>query len=390
MSTLFLSLFLIIFVLFFVTLRIFVPKIYTRYQKYDSLAVLPIIILIISILLLNAFGLTHSILIAIALSLVIFLSNLRNFYNLCIGLDRDDYHPLFKVVSLIQNILLLIFLIILIIYFPTILKTQKSQSMIFYGSHKAGFFEKTNILEKTTAKLDLYNAIYEDEEKSTVETEISTEETETEQIIQETQKTEEQIVEKEKPSPKNVIYLSDVFVTTQDVQGTLSYLADKGYNVFAFSFFDKLNYFNNFMDSKTYSPFFLRYEYKNKSENLQKNKEMFLHQKITEFTSILTMMEKFDQLPVYILAEGNCIPAAEEIQQKYPQAVLGIYKINVDDKIEGYIDGFANIQQTKPLESAIIKLPKNRSWDNAKRIAFFADKKFTTYETYRNLQENNK
>ncbi|MBQ1197567.1 MAG: hypothetical protein IIX47_03080 [Spirochaetaceae bacterium] len=386
MSTLFLSLFLIIFVLFFVTLRIFVPKIYTRYQKYDSLAVLPIIILIISILLLNAFGLTHSILIAIALSLVIFLSNLRNFYNLCIGLDRDDYHPLFKVVSLIQNILLLIFLIILIIYFPTILKTQKSQSMIFYGSHKAGFFEKTNILEKTTAKLDLYNAIYEEEEKSTVETEISTEETETEQIIQETQKTEEQIVEKEKPSPKNVIYLSDVFVTTQDAQGTLSYLADKGYNVFAFSFFDKLNYFNNFMDSKTYSPFFLRYEYKNKSENLQKNKEMFVHQKITEFTSILTMMEKFGQLPVYILAEGNCIPAAEEIQQKYPQAVLGIYKINVDDKIEGYIDGFANIQQTKPLESAIIKLPKNRSWDNAKRIAFFADKKFTTYETYRNLQ----
>ena len=386
MSTLFLSLFLIIFVLFFVTLRIFVPKIYARYQKYDSLAVLPIIILIISILLLNAFGLTHSILIAIALSLVIFLSNLRNFYNLCIGLDRDDYHPLFKVVSLIQNILLLIFLIILIIYFPTILKTQKSQSILFYGSHKAGFFEKTNLLEKTTAKLDLYNAIYEEEEKSTVETEISTEETETEQFIQETQKTEEQIVEIAKPSPKNVIYLSDVFVTTQDAQGTLSYLADKGYNVFAFSFFDKLNYFNNFMDSKTYSPFFLRYEYKNKSENLQKNKEMFVHKKITEFTSILTMMEKFGQLPVYILAEGNCIPAAEEIQQKYPQAVLGIYKINVDDKIEGYIDGFANIQQTKPLESAIIKLQKNRSWDNAKRIAFFADKKFTTYETYRNLQ----
>ena len=115
---------------------------------------------------------------------------------------------------------------------------------------------------------------------------------------------------------------------------------------------------------------------------------MFVHQKITEFTSILTMMEKFGQLPVYILAEGNCIPAAEEIQQKYPQAVLGIYKINVDDKIEGYIDGFANIQQTKPLESAIIKLPKNRSWDNAKRIAFFADKKFTTYETYKNLQNS--
>lgn len=386
MSTLFLSLFLVIFVLFFVTLRIFVPKVYSRQQNLDSLSILPILMVIVALLTLNGFGLTHSILISILLSFFIFIVNIRRFYNLCIGLDRDVYHPLFKVVSLIQNILLLLFLIILLIYFPTILKTQKSQSILFYGSHKAGFFEKTNLLEKTTAKLDLYNAIYEEEEKSTVETEISTEETETEQFIQETQKTEEQIVEIAKPTPKNVIYLSDVFVTTQDAQGTLSYLADKGYNVFAFSFFDKLNYFNNFMDSKTYSPFFLRYEYKIKSENLQKNKEMFVHQKITEFTSILTMMEKFGQLPVYILAEGNCIPAAEEIQQKYPQAVLGIYKINVDDKIEGYIDGFANIQQTKPLESAIIKLPKNRSWDNAKRIAFFADKKFTTYETYKNLQ----
>ena len=390
MSTLFLSLFLIIFVLFFVTLRIFVPKLYTRYQKYDSLAVLPIIILIISFLLLNAFGLTHSVLIAIILSIIVFFSNFRNFYNLCIGLNKDSYGPGFIAISILQNITLVAFLLLLLIFFPPLLKTEKPNSMIFYGSHKAGFFEKTSILEKTTAKLDIYEAVFEEEEKTeTEESEILIEETNSDEIIQETQK-EEQIVEKEKPSPKNVIYLSDVFVTTQDAQGTLSYLADKGYNVFAFSFFDKLNYFNNFMDSKTYSPFFLRYEYKNKSENLQKNKEMFVHQKITEFTSILTMMEKFGQLPVYILAEGNCIPAAEEIQQKYPQAVLGIYKINVDDKIEGYIDGFANIQQTKPLESTIIKLPKNRSWDNAKRIAFYADKKFTTYETYRNLQENNK
>ena len=387
MSTLFLSLFLIIFVLFFVTLRVFVPKIYTRYQKYDSLAVLPIIILIISFLLLNAFGLTHSILIAIFLSLIVFLFNLRNFYNLCTGLNKDSYGPGFIVISILQNIALVAFLLLLLFYFPPILKTEKPSSMIFYGSHKAGYFEKTSIFEKTTAKLDIYQAVYEEEETVTEESEISTEETNSEEIIKETEKEEKQIVEKEKPSPKNVIYLSDVFVTTQDAQGTLSYVADKGYNVFAFSFFDKLNYFNNLKDSYSFSPFFMRYAYTNQDENILKNTEMFVHQKIIEYTSILTIMENFGQLPVYILAEGNCIAAAEEIQDKYPQAILGIYKINVDDKIEGYIDGFANLQQTKPLESAIIKLPQNRSWDNAKRIAFFADKKFTTYETYRNLQQ---
>lgn len=391
MSTLFLSLFLIIFVLFFVTLRIFVPKLYTRYQKYDSLAVLPIIILVISFLLLNAFGLTHSILIAIILSIIVFFSNLRNFYNLCIGLNKDSYGPGFIAISILQNITLVAFLLLLLIFFPPLLKTEKPNSMIFYGSHKAGFFEKTSILEKTTAKLDIYEAVFEEEEKTeTEESEILIEETNSDEIIQETQEKEEEIFEKEKPSPKNVIYLSDVFVSIQDAQGTLSYLADKGYNVFAFSFFDKLNYFDNYKDSHSLSPFFMRYAYKNQDENLSKKKEMLIHKKITEYTSVLTLMENFEQLPVYILAEGNCIPAAEEIQQKYPQAVLGIYKINVDDPIEGYIDGFANIQQTKPLESVIIKLPKNRSWDNAKRIAFFADKKFTTYETYRNLQENNK
>ena len=389
MSTLFLSLFLIIFVLFFVTLRIFVPKLYTRYQKYDSLAVLPIIILAISFLLLNAFGLTHSILIAIILSIIVFFSNLRNFYNLCIGLNKDSYGPGFIAISILQNITLVAFLLLLLIFFPPLLKTEKPNSMIFYGSHKAGFFEKTSIFEKTTAKLDIYNAVFEEfeEEIVTEESEISTEETDSEEIIQETQEKEEEIFEKEKPSPKNVIYLSDVFVSTQDAQGTLSYLADKGYNVFAFSFFDRLNYFDNYKDSHSLSPFFMRYAYKNQDENLSKKKEMFIHQKTTEYTSVLTLMENFGQLPVYILAEGNCIAAAEEIQQKYPQAVLGIYKINIDDKIEGYIDGFANLQQTKPLESAIIKLPQNRSWDNAKRIAFYADKKFTTYETYRNLQQ---
>ncbi|MBQ5847767.1 MAG: hypothetical protein IIW49_02500, partial [Treponema sp.] len=367
--SLFLSLFLIIFVLFFVTLRIFVAKLYTRYQKYDSLAVLPIIILVISFLLLNAFGLTHSILIAIILSVIVFFSNLRNFYNLCIGLNKDSYGPGFIAISILQNITLVAFLLLLLIFFSPLLKTEKPNSMIFHGSHKAGFFEKTSILEKTTAKLDIYEAVFEEEEKTeTEESEILIEETDSEEIIQETQK-EEQIVEKEKPSPKNVIYLSDVFVSIQDAQGTLSYLADKGYNVFAFSFFDKLNYFDNYKDSHSLSPFFMRYAYKNQDENLYKKKEMLIHKKITEYTSVLTLMENFEQLPVYILAEGNCIPAAEEIQQKYPQAVLGIYKINVDDQIEGYIDGFANIQQTKPLESVIIKLPKNRSWDNAKRIA---------------------
>ena len=390
MSTLFLSLFLIIFVLFFVTLRIFTPKIYTRYQKYDSLAVLPIIILVISFLLVNAFGLTHSILIAIFLSIIVFFSNLKNFYNLCVGLNKDTYGPGFIIISVLQNITLVAFLLLLLVFLPPLLKTEKPSSMIFYGSHKAGYFEKTSIFEKTTAKLDIYNAVFEEEEtvtSVTEESEISTEETNSEEIIQETEKEEEQIVEKEKPTPKNVIYLSDIFVTTQDAQGTLSYLADKGYNVFAFSFFDKLNYFNNFKDSHSFSPFFMRYAYKNQDENISKNTEMFIHQKTTEYTSVLTLMENLGQLPVYILAEGNCIPAAEEIQQKYPQAVLGIYKINVDDKIEDYIDGFANLQQTKPLESAIIKLPQNRSWDNAKRIAFYADKKFTTYETYRNLQQ---
>ena len=279
MSTLFLSLFLIVFVLFIVTLRIFIPKMYTKYQKYDSLAILPVITVITSFLLINAYGLTVSIIIAISLSLIVFLTNLRRFYNLCIGLDKDSYSPGFIIISILQSIVIFVFFVLILIYLPPLLKTEKPSSMIFYGSHKAGYFEKTSIFEKTTAKLDIYQAVFEEEETSTSvteESEITTEETNSEEIIQETEKAEEQIVEKEKPTPKNVIYLSDVFVTTQDAQGTLSYLADKGYNVFAFSFFDKLNYFNNFKDSHSFSPFFMRYAYKNQDENISNKKEKFI------------------------------------------------------------------------------------------------------------------
>ena len=399
MSMLFLSLFLVIFVLFFVTLRIFAPKIYSRQQNLDSLSILPILMVIVCILILNGYGLSHTILIALILSIFVFLVNVRRFYNLCIGLNRDDYHPLFKIVSIIQNILLLAFLLLLLVYFPPILKTQKAESAIFYGSHKAGFFVKTSLLEKTSAKLDIYFAPEPQVEKTETSQENSISNSNENQEVQIEEQNENQVKEinllaensteqTEATEPKNVIYLSDVFVTTQDAQGTLSYLADKGYDVYAFSFFDKLNYFNNYKDSHSFSPFFMRYEYKNQSENLQKNKEMFVHQKTTEFTSALTLMESMGKLPAFIIAEGNCIEAAENIRQKYPQAILGIYKINVDDKIEGYIDGFSNIQQTKPLEAKILGFPRDKSWDNAKRIAFFADKKFTTYQTYNDLQNS--
>ena len=402
MSMLFLSLFLVIFVLFFVTLRIFVPKVYSRQQNLDSLSILPILMVIVCILILNGYGLTHTILIALFLSVFVFLVNVRRFYNLCIGLNRDDYHPLFKIVSIIQNILLLAFLVLLLVYFPPILKTQKAESSIFYGSHKAGFFVKTSLLEKTSAKLDVYFAPKnlaqeENEQNEIVDAEKITETTEETYLAQEnSESTEiqevqieeqtEEVLENPVEKPKNVIYISDIFVTNQDAQGTLSYLADKGYDVYAFTFFDKLNYFNNFMDSKTFFPFFLRYEYKKNPENIEKNKEIFIHQKTSEFTSALTLMESMGKLPAFILAEGNCIEVAEIIREKYPQVILGIYKINVDDKIEGYIDGFANLQQTKPLEAKILGFPHDKSWDNAKRIAFFADKKFTTYQTYNNLQ----
>ncbi|MBQ1197841.1 MAG: hypothetical protein IIX47_04480, partial [Spirochaetaceae bacterium] len=120
MSTLFLSLFLIIFVLFIVTLRIFIPKMYTKYQKYDSLAILPIITVAISFLLINAYGLTLSIIIAICLSLIVFFSNLRRFYNLCIQLDKDSYSTGFMVVSIFQSVLILSFFALLLIYFPPV------------------------------------------------------------------------------------------------------------------------------------------------------------------------------------------------------------------------------------------------------------------------------
>ncbi len=386
MSMLFLSLFLVIFVLFFITLRIFVPKVYSKQQNLDSLSILPILMVIVCILILNGYGLTHTILIALLLSIFVFLVNLRRFYNLCIGLCRDDYHPLFKIVSIIQNILLLAFLLLLLFYFPPILKTQKAESAIFFGTHKSGFFVKTNLLEKTSAKIDVYFAP-ETQVETTEEinfTQVNSESTEIQEVQIEEQNAE--LVENQVEEPKNVIYLSDIFVTNQDAQGTLSYLAEKGYDVYAFSFFDKINYFNNFMDAKSFFPFFLRYEYKKHPENIEKNKEMFIHQKTTEFTSALTLMESMGKLPAFILAEGNCIEVAEIIREKYPQAISGIYKINVDDKIEGYIDGFANIQQTKPLEAKMLGFPRDKSWDNAKRIAFFADKKFTTYQTYNDLQ----
>lgn len=372
MSALFIGILLVVIALLPVTIRVFSPKLFERQQKLDSLSIVPVILLLVCFLLFCAFGCTYSILIVTTITFIVFLTNLRNFYNLCMGLTRGSFSFPIKIISILQTIILVIILITVFVYSPVLIKNEQPKVTSYYGSSKSGYQIREDFFEKTTAQQFLFKA-YKAEEETSEDIIEENPETSIEKSI-ETQKNEIQV--------KNVLYIPDIYVMLQDSQGTLSFLAEKGYDVHGFAFYDtRINYFNNYKDNSVFRNFCLRNEYAKNKEKLIKNNELFINAKKKEYISALKILKNENITSVYILAEGNCVQAAREIQNQYPELVVAVYEIKADEKLmDNYIDGFANLQQTRPFEAAMIKLPKNRNWDNAKKISFSADKYFSYFQ----------
>lgn len=356
MSALFIGIVLVVIALLPVTIRVYSSKLFERQQKLDSLSIVPVVLLLVCFLLFCAFGCTYSIIIITTITFIIFLTNLKNFYNLCMGLTRGSYSFPIKIISILETIVLLIVLIVLFIYSPVLIKNKQPKVTSYYGSSKSGYQVREDFFEKTTAQQFLFEA-YKSED------ETNSEETENAQI-------------------KNVLYIPDVYIMLQDSQGTLSFLAEKGYDVHGFTFYDsRINYFNSYKDNSVFRNFCLRVEYSTNKEKLLKNSELFINAKKKEYLSALKILQSENVSSVYILAEGNCVQAAREIQNQFPELVIAVYEIKADEKqMDNYIDGFANLQQTRPFESKMLKLPKNKNWDNAKKISFSADKYFSYFQ----------
>ncbi|MGP1587517.1 MAG: hypothetical protein ACTTHG_04165 [Treponemataceae bacterium] len=429
MSSYFSGLILIVIVLFPAAIRLYVPKIYSNYRMKDPLSVLPIFSIIISLVMFFVYDFKYETLIAFCLSVFCFICNIAQIYNFCIGLQRVSFSPFFKVLGIIQTVFIISFTVTIIYFSPPLITNKNSTKIIFYGNEKKGFFVKNTIFEKTSAKLEIYkpyeniHELYtppeeylaqdrqtiselvtktkeinisveekrntygdflklEEIDKSNVRKQKRREEKERRQAEKFARKKLQKKISKYVPEEKSypsVIFVSDIFVDNDDCDGILTYLAERGYEVYSLKYYDKkLTFFGNILDSKIFLTQNLRKQNMMNSDKLIENYDNFVDFNKNKYLKSLVLMESIEKLPAYIIADGYCIPAALKIKEEYPDKILGVYEINKHDKIVNYYDGYGDFQAKYPLDASFLQLPKQKNWDNAKRIAFYADKYFRT------------
>ena len=387
-----------------VPMRTYVHSHVHNAKKTDYFTVLPLISFCICILLFFVYGFTWSILIATVITLIILFSNITRFYRFCSHLNKEPFSTPFVSFSIFQTILLLGFFVVLCVFFPSFVNSKISKTITFSGSQKSGYEKKSSSPSVTAAKLVVYSGAHNDfgfgkkdsttAENKADESGVSKNESEqlaqleqteeSEQIVQashieqnEQAENTEQIELEGEQSPV-VLFISDIFVDESDSIGTLSYLAEKGYDVYALSFYDrKLSYFEDWRDFYVIFKSFARYENKLKPDNLNKKYDTITRFNYDKYKAALEIMTNLGVENFYILADGFCISAANQIMTENPDKILSVYNINHDNEIAGYVDGHGNLSATRPLEWILLGYTMNRKWDNAKRIAYYADKKFS-------------
>ena len=387
MSLLFLSLVLVVLINLPVPMRAFVHSHIHNAKKTDYFTVLPLISFIICILLFFVYGFTWSILFATVITFFIGISNVERFYRFCSHLNRAPFSVGFIAVSIIQTILLLGFFVVLCVFCPSFVNTKVSKTVAFSGSNVLGYEPKGMSLSTTDAKLTIYEGAHNDfgfsknkdknKKKITAKNEASENMTSDGALADDNMTQSDELSDEAEKSLPAVLFISDIFTDTSDSIGTLSYLAEKGYQVYAFSFYDrKLSYFNNWKDFYVIFKSFMRYENMTNPDNFDEKYDIISRFNYDKYKSCMEIMTEMGVEKFFILADGFCISPANQIMTENPDKVLEVYNINHDNKIEGYVDGHGNLSATRPLEWTLLGYKMNRRWDDAKRIAFYADKKF--------------
>lgn len=369
MSVLFMSLLLVVIINLPVVLRTFVHSHIHNAKQNDYFTILPFISFCICIFLIYVHGITWSILGALVITLIILFTNIGRFYKFCIHLKRTAFSPGFIAISAIETVLLLGYMCVLFVFFPSFINVDISQKIVYMGDAKNGYVEKGAEFARTSAKVLIYRNAHND---------FGFDKTDEEKIDEESSENTIDRQEEEKPV---VLFISDIFADEADSIGTLAYLAEKGYSVHSITFYDrKLSYFEDIRDVSFISKAALRNENKTNKDGFKEKYDRIVKFNYDKYDSAVLIMKDLGINQFYILADGYCIPAAEQLAAVYPDKVINIYKINSDNEISGYIDGHGNLSATKPLEWAFLGYKMNRRWDDAKRIAYFANKKFTKSE----------
>ncbi|NLM00646.1 MAG: hypothetical protein GX220_04245 [Treponema sp.] len=321
----------LVLVLLLVTeMRPFFLKNITYNHETDVLSILSLVALLLSILLILVFGIYFSLLVLFLLSLFVFLANIKAFFSVCFSLHRSNFSVFFIIISVLQFLLTVGFLILLIIYSPLIEKNKTQVTVlteVFSGDRFQGFLETKNTFKKNSIKVTKFNP-------------------NTEKIL------------------GQIFFIPDIYTNAQDNAFSLKALCQKGYEVIV-------------VENSKFMPFKMRLKYRYNKNYSEENYEILQKIIIEQIKNALALLKPSDK--VFVLTDGKLYDAWENLDINYKNLLHGIYKINETEQIYNYDAGFGNLVLINPLECAFININITKDKLVPEIIASKAHKYFASF-----------
>ncbi len=301
---------LIILLLFLINIRVLI----LHHIKRDSWVMLVPLSLILSLLLILAWGINLLNMIIVLLAFLTLICNIRALFRYSEKLFIDIYSPLMKIASIILSIFAIIIFIYAITIRPVNIKTKKSGVTIttqrYEGNSRIGF-TKQKAFSKTNA--DVYE-IAPEENKSTSHV---------------------------------AVLIPDC---CGDVNSYIPYmyeLAKNGITVLSANLYtNDITWFEDYRNNKMFRKFYLIDEYFNQPENYKKNHKVYVYNKIAETKALVNIAkEKYGKdCTIFLIGDGISGEAVKQFTENNLDNVIDYYSIN---QIPDYkSSGFGFVEQT--------------------------------------------
>jgi hypothetical protein len=366
---------LVLFLIGFSCSRIF----FHRQVKSDTLSVLPAVALLISLLNIFAWGVSLVELVNVVFSLFVTMWNIRALLRLNAQLVIDHYSPWFVIVSILNLVIAVFFVIIVIVYRPVKIDAKKqmvNETVIPYsGSFESGFTPVTKPFQKATARVWKYELQSENAQTapSTAVATATAPSTTTPATTAATGSSATTTATTQAPqtvapapaapakpvSKATILFIADKCSSVQLNRPFLIMLAHDGYTVYAAEFYAKdMKWFNAVADSALFRRFTfcekkLRHPQEHASYSTRFNTNL-----VAEYNTFINLVYPNDDSRK-AAQKGTVILVGDEIARKAlsyavkenSRLVDGSYNLTA---VENYTTGLGPVEQTEPVLAKIL------------------------------------
>ncbi|MGL4982520.1 MAG: hypothetical protein ACRC4W_06690 [Treponemataceae bacterium] len=353
MSPVFQSEFLISLLLILITLR---PFLHVHNQIKNGIALLSVFSIFMCIFQILSHGVSLSILILSALSVLIFIANLFYLLEYARGILVDYYSIFFRILSAI------LFLgVAASLYFSWTFRPQIEQ-----------FIDKKSVtkVHKSIEFFDSFAERYAVAEKNlfTLSKTIA-------YIVYPDNFTQQQL-----ESLPICVYMPDVFASVEESFATIKNLADRGNIVLSVDFFNHDYADHTFFNNRFIRTFYLRMKNYFDKDFAKSNRNYWNQLKTKEIKSVFSLFPQIQndvfknalakKNPILLVAEGENRNLIFDVINLLDYQVDNVLLVNEEKSpVSGYLDGFGNLAVYHPFEYTLYADIKTDGWTQAKIIA---------------------